>query len=286
MKRVFFSMIAGGLLLTACGDAAPTARNLRDPISFGRQALPVAQVGREYNESFEIRGGMAPYQTRLSVGKLPEGLAINNNRLVGTPGATGSFSFSVLTVDANLSTRAQRYTLNVTERQLPRLSLGLPPAEVRGLTRLPLNISNPDNSRAMHVEWRLPEGATITRVQLGSAAGFASYKQHGQLLALDLGLKRNARPNEQIAVLYFSPSKPSRPDGSHFRYRILDASGEQIVQQPESTAAPKPVETVAKDDSKSNATKVEAAPTEAKPETKGPDSTEPESSKEEQKETP
>jgi hypothetical protein len=59
-------------------------------------------------------GGTAPYSFAVTGGVLPAGLALGSaGTLSGTPGAVGSFTFTVTATDANASVGSRTYTLNV-----------------------------------------------------------------------------------------------------------------------------------------------------------------------------
>ena len=194
-------------LLMACGDAATsTGRVYRDPLTFGRTSLPVAYQGEPYDETLEVRGGTGPYGLKLSGGELPQGLTLKNQRLAGTPTEKGTFRFTLEASDANLSSKAQEYTLNVSDLPPLKLSLELPPVDIRGATRIPLNIVAPRTARAARVTWELPAGAKVTRVQGGPSNGVLKWKQQGQTLTLDLGFKTVPQTGEQVALLHVDPA--------------------------------------------------------------------------------
>jgi hypothetical protein len=64
-------------------------------------ALPSGSVGVPYASTFSGVGGQAPYSFALAAGSiLPSGLVLANGVLSGTPGAAGSYAFTIQMTDA------------------------------------------------------------------------------------------------------------------------------------------------------------------------------------------
>ena len=219
-------------LLVACGDSATSGRVYRDPLIFGTSSLPAAYLGEPYEAALDLRGGTGPYGVQLASGELPQGVELKNQRLSGTPAKTGTFRFTLQASDANLSSKAQEYTLNVGDLPPLKLSPELPRAEIRGATRIPLNITAPRTARAARVTWDLPQGARVTRVQGGPSNGLLKWEQKGQTLTLDLGFRAVPRSGEQVALLHVEPARPLTLDAKGFRFRVLDGSGKDLTAQP------------------------------------------------------
>ena len=78
--------------------------------------LPDAQTGVAYSQTITATGGAAPYDYTVSSGALPPGLALNASTgvLLGTPTASGTYTFTVRATDASLCFGARTYTLGVT----------------------------------------------------------------------------------------------------------------------------------------------------------------------------
>ncbi|GHG09091.1 hypothetical protein GCM10017783_22140 [Deinococcus piscis] len=221
-------------LLSACGDsvASGSGRVYRDPLTFGTSSLPAAYLGEPYEAALDLRGGTGPYGVKVASGELPQGLRLSNQRLSGTPVKSGSFRFTLEANDANLSSKAQEYTLNVGDLPPLKLSLELPRAEIRGATRVPLNITAPRTARAARVTWEVPQGAKVTRVQGGPSSGLLKWEQKGQTLTLDLGFRAVPRSGEQVALLHVEPERPLTLDAKTFRFRVLDGSGKELPAPP------------------------------------------------------
>lgn len=235
MRQVIpgWALLACGALLASCGsNPASTSgtTSTADPLYFTTTSLPVGYLAETYTAPVTVAGGAGPYNLRVTSGTLPPGLTLRNMQVVGTPSKTGSYTFTVEVSDVNLSSKAQQYTLNVSE--LPPLALKpqLPAAEIRGATRIPLNITAPRTVRAARVVWELPEGVTVTRVQAGDAGGVLFWKQAGQTLTLDLGFKTVPRTGARVALVTVKPQKVVRLDTNRFAFRALDGDGKTLAE--------------------------------------------------------
>jgi hypothetical protein len=81
-----------------------------------------ATVGQAYAQTIAATGGVPPYRWALVSGSPGDGLTFDpaTNTVVGTPTATGSFTFRVQVTDSLGATSARTYTLTV---QPPQLSI-------------------------------------------------------------------------------------------------------------------------------------------------------------------
>ncbi|MCP2012947.1 hypothetical protein L1280_000075 [Deinococcus sp. HSC-46F16] len=243
-------LLLGTLVLGACGDTLPTgsgATGLRDALNFTTNSLPVAYAGERYEAPVTVSGGAGPYTVRLASGTLPPGVTLSGLRLSGTPTKTGAYTFTLETADANLSSKVREYTLNVNE--LPALALKpqLPNGELRGETRIPLNITAPRTVRAARVTWELPEGVTVTRVQPADAAGVLFWKVTGRTLTVDLGFKSVPANGTRVALVGMKPEKVVKLDTTRFAFEARDGAGKLLAEQklpappaPAPTATPAP----------------------------------------------
>lgn len=76
--------------------------------------LPPASRNASYSQLLSGSGGTAPYSFAVTAGVLPAGLSLSAaGTLSGTPGAIGSYTFTVTATDATSSSAARTYTLNV-----------------------------------------------------------------------------------------------------------------------------------------------------------------------------
>lgn len=240
-----WALLACGALLTACGSTPGTTGTTsnRDALYFTTSSVPVGYVGESYEAPIAVAGGAGPYTVRVASGTLPPGLTLRNMRLAGTPGKVGAYTFTLETSDANLSNKVQAYTLNVNE--LPPLALKpqLPTAEIRGETRIPLNITAPRSVRAARMTWELPEGVAVTRVQPAEAGGVLFWKLAGRTLTVDVGFKTVPRTGARVALVSLKPQKATRLDATRFAFEARDGTGKVLAEQklpeaPRPAAAP------------------------------------------------
>jgi hypothetical protein len=95
------------------------------------RALTPVQLGERFETGLEAQGGRAPYSWSVSMGDLPEGVALlEDGRLGGEPTAAGQFTFTVRVTDAAGRTDDAELSLLVIAplvietRALPSMQLG------------------------------------------------------------------------------------------------------------------------------------------------------------------
>ncbi len=230
------------LLLTACGTSGTSSTgntSLKDSLYFASTNLPVAYVAESYTSELQVSGGVGPYSVRVASGKLPDGLVLNGRTLSGKATKAGLFSFTVEASDATLSTKAQPMSLTVTA--LPPLSLAvtLPTSEIRGETRLPLVVTAPRGMRAFRMQWALPEGVTVTRIDPVDTRAVAYWKVNAGLLTLDMGFRTAVATGDRLALLSVKPSKAVTLQAPRMGYNAVGADGSSI-QTVALPAAPTP----------------------------------------------
>ncbi|AWN23427.1 cell ssuface protein containing Ig-like domain protein [Deinococcus irradiatisoli] len=204
------------LLLGACGSGSTpsaTPTSSRDLLSFSSASLGTAYVGEVYSGSVSPLGGTGPYSVRLVSGSLPKGLTFTggaSGTISGTPTDAGSATFTLEVSDANLSVKTQTFNLSVAE--LPPLDFVpvLPNGEIRGETRIPLNLMGPRGVRAARYTWVLPDTAQVTKVESlgGLPAGrpLIFWKQTGHTLVLDFGFRLTPKNASQVAMISLKPA--------------------------------------------------------------------------------
>ena len=94
-------------------------------------ALPAGTVGASYPQAAIVSvGGTAPYTYAVSSGALPTGLVLSTaGVLSGTPGAAGSFTFTVTATDSSMGTGphtgSQSYTLSINPSATTDFTIGV-----------------------------------------------------------------------------------------------------------------------------------------------------------------
>lgn len=250
-RRLPATLLSAGLLtliLTACGTSGTSntgntgSTSSKDALYFAGTNLAVAYVGEPYTADLQVAGGVGPYSIRVASGKLPDGLVLNGRTLSGKATKAGLFPFTVEASDASLSTKAQAISLTVTALPPLSLSLTLPASEIRGETRLPLTVVAPRGMRAFRMQWALPEGVTVTRIDPVDTRSVAYWKVDGGLLTLDMGFRTAVTTGDRLALLNIKPLKAVTLQAPRMGYNAVGADGLSIqtVALPAAPAAPAP----------------------------------------------
>ena len=237
--------VAAALLLGGCGKEITPAS-----VTGGSDALTIQSTGslppmylqEPYTAPVAVSGGAGPYSLRVTAGSLPPGITLNSAglQLTGKPEKAGTYTFTLETTDSRLNSKSREFT--VTVAALPPLTLAptLPAGEIRGETRVPVTITHPRDVRAARVVWTLPEGARVTRVQLGdgNGSGLLFVKQTGQQLTVDLGFRAVPRSGARVLLVSVKPARAVKLTSTGFTYEARDGTGKVIAGSPAATAAP------------------------------------------------
>ena len=87
-------------------------------------SLPAGEFGFAYSQTFTASGGSGPYTFRVSAGTTPAGLGLDpSGVLSGTPGALGTFTFTVEAQTANGCTGTADFVLTILDTTPPALTL-------------------------------------------------------------------------------------------------------------------------------------------------------------------
>ena len=98
-------------------------------VTLSPATLAPATAGTAFSQTLTASGGQGPYTFTITTGALPAGVTLSpGGVLSGTPGATGSFSFTVRATDPTGCTGTRDYTLQVCSL------LTLSPATLTGTT--------------------------------------------------------------------------------------------------------------------------------------------------------
>jgi len=90
---------------------APSA----SPLVINTTSMPSATYGTAYNSTVTATGGTPLYTCSLASGSLPPGLALSAStcQIVGTPGSTGTYGFSVRVTDSGSPIQAASQSLSI-----------------------------------------------------------------------------------------------------------------------------------------------------------------------------
>ncbi len=103
-------------------------------VTLAPASLPAGQAGIAYSASVTAAGGTAPYAYSVTAGALPTGLSLSSSgALVGTPGASGSFTFGITATDSSGGTGPYAGTRSYT-LVIGAPTLTLAPATLTGGT--------------------------------------------------------------------------------------------------------------------------------------------------------
>jgi hypothetical protein len=214
-----------------------------EPLRLLATSLPAAFAGEQYDVPLRPTGGLRPYGFDVVDGELPDGLTISGGRLVGTPLATGSFSFTVELFDANLNRTVQRYTLTVRPLPSPGLRVDAPTTEVRRPVPLRLTVETARAWRGAKVE--LAWDAEAFELDAGSVAPArrsitAFWEAEPGRLRVDLAVLGGAIDGEaELLRFTLIPVAPSLLDlalSGESRY----AGGHHYAERREGARAPAP----------------------------------------------
>lgn len=163
---------AGLLLLSSCaGELETPGEALR---IFG-EAVPDAFVEEPYEAQVRAVGGLRPFTYRLAEGELPPGLDMEAGVISGVPTETGTYAFTVVVSDANLSRTFQDYSLEVVERPPPTLTVIAPQTEIREPVTVRLQVENASRLRAFTTEFGWDESQfELSEGSVESVAGGAA----------------------------------------------------------------------------------------------------------------
>jgi large repetitive protein len=120
----------GGTPMT--GSQAYTLTVNAPTISVSPTSLPDETLNVAYSQAITASGGTAPYTYAITAGALPTGLSLSSGgSLSGTPGASGTFNFTVTATDSPIPAPEPMRSRSLTLRRprLARQALLPPPAQ-------------------------------------------------------------------------------------------------------------------------------------------------------------
>ena len=105
----------GGLLRSNLASIQADASTPCPAVTLGPATLPAGTTGVAYSQTVTASGGSGPYCFALTAGQLPVGLVLDGaaGTLTGTPGAAGSYAFTLTATNAAGCTGSQAYAVTV-----------------------------------------------------------------------------------------------------------------------------------------------------------------------------
>jgi hypothetical protein len=91
--------------------------DITTPLNITTTNLPDGTVGTAYNQTVAAEGGTPPYTWSITVGALPDGLALNTSTgaITGTPTVANTFNFTMQVQDAAMDTDTQALSITISD---------------------------------------------------------------------------------------------------------------------------------------------------------------------------
>src|SRR5262245_61277527 len=105
------SCLLSFLLLAGCSEKPVELEETK--LGIETRTLPAARVGEPYTATLEASGGAPPYRWSLEGGSLPQGLALQADRLTGSPDEAGRFGLMLLVTDSEDATARGSASLQI-----------------------------------------------------------------------------------------------------------------------------------------------------------------------------
>ena len=224
-------------LLFACGTQ--TQNGAGEILRFLTANLPAAFQDEPYSQEVLLTAGTRPYTLRVTRGRLPAGLRLENRTVSGVPTETATATFTLEASDANLSVVSREYTLVVRATPPTTLEVLTPPTEVRGEVRLPFTLRSPRGVRSVRATFPIPEGAEVVRVEAGPSRPLVLWDVEGRTLRVDAALSGAARSRADIPLytVVFRSAEGARYAATGLVYE-LRADGRAVTPRTPATGAP------------------------------------------------
>ena len=146
------------------GNAALTVQ----PTALGitTSSLPNGTVNTAYSATLAATGGTSPYTWSLASGNLPTGLTLNaSGSITGTPGAIGTFSFTVQVTDVSNPQQSAARSLSITIAAASSTLTIWPSSAVPGVID-----AGPDSAVQLGVKFRSDVAGTIRGIRFYKAS--------------------------------------------------------------------------------------------------------------------
>jgi mono/diheme cytochrome c family protein len=173
------------------------------PLSISTTTLSGATVGIAYSQALTASGGRTPYSWSRYSGALPTGLTISASGLIsGTPGATGTFSFTVRVRDSASTqasaTKALTITVNPNVPPLVVTTVTLPNGVVGAAYSQNLVASGGLAPYVWNYSGNLPAGIVVTSAGLVTGAPSVAGSYRFTVLVTD---SRSSAATQELTVI-------------------------------------------------------------------------------------
>ena len=236
-KMAFGTLASLAGLLSACGSDTAGSQS-KEPLRLTVN-LPQAYVGEAYNAAITADGGIRPYKYSFD-GNLPKGLTYADGRISGTPQEKGTFDLNITVEDGNLSSKAQKVTLNVGETPPPQLEQVFPLAEAADPFVYLLRVRNREaKGFQMQVSFKDMK-PNLDSLKTGEGLlAVTRYNPETRLMDVDAVFVTPKKDLEMLRVTV-TPDKKLRPTfgNSNPLLAFYDKNGGLVVNNPQIDRAP------------------------------------------------
>ena len=120
------------ILLVFLFNSCSEFENPGEPLQVLTTNFDDAYLEENYNFDLQVTGGLRPYHFEVEEGTLPEGLQLDDSgRIFGVPTKEGSYEFTIIVSDANLSKTFQKFNLEAIVAPPAQLEIIIPETEMR-----------------------------------------------------------------------------------------------------------------------------------------------------------
>ncbi len=158
----------GNQPIPVLAGAPAQLRILNTPIALTPPTLPNGFIAQAYSQTIAAEAGAAPFTFSISAGALPPGLTLSPaGVLAGTPGATGTFPFTVHVADVAGCPGSRSYSLSVSCSPFAVQPATLPDAQVGVAYKQLLNTTG----GLTPIAWSISAGALPAGLTLSAITG-------------------------------------------------------------------------------------------------------------------
>ncbi|WP_143452498.1 putative Ig domain-containing protein [Janthinobacterium sp. 61] len=206
-------------------------------ISVGPASMPLGKVAQLYSVQLTAAGGTAPYDYVVANGSaLPPGMSLGiTGQVIGTPTASGEFTFDIQAIDAHGFTGSRTYTLVVASATISLAQARLPNPTAESVYGASLTVTGGTAPYHFEVSGNLPPGLVLdmltgTLSGTTNVAGSFSFSIKVTDSSTGVGAPYSVSQNYTLVVaapaLTLSPSSlAGTRAGDAYRQRFTAAGG-------------------------------------------------------------